>query len=72
MGTRSKALPGRRALVVGASNIVGRPMALELPLAGATPTAGHRSAGSTAERGNEGELLVVAESASQGWSAATG
>ncbi len=33
---------GRRAVVVGASNIVGRPMALELLLAGATVTVCHR------------------------------
>ena len=33
---------GRNAVVVGASNIVGRPMALELLLAGATTTVCHR------------------------------
>ncbi len=33
---------GRHAVVVGASNIVGRPMALELLLAGATVTVCHR------------------------------
>ncbi len=33
---------GREAVVVGASNIVGRPMALELLLAGATVTVCHR------------------------------
>jgi methylenetetrahydrofolate dehydrogenase (NADP+) / methenyltetrahydrofolate cyclohydrolase len=35
------ALPGLKATVVGASNIVGRPMALELLLAGATVTVCH-------------------------------
>src|SRR6202040_2192343 len=35
------ALRGLRATVVGASNIVGRPMALELLLAGATVTVCH-------------------------------
>lgn len=33
---------GRHAVVVGASNIVGRPLALELLLAGATVTVAHR------------------------------
>ena len=33
---------GRRAVIVGASNIVGRPMAMELLLAGATVTVTHR------------------------------
>ena len=33
---------GRHAVVVGASNIVGRPMALELLLMGATVTVCHR------------------------------
>lgn len=33
---------GRRAVIVGASNHVGRPLALELLLAGATPTICHR------------------------------
>ncbi len=35
-------LHGREAVIVGASNIVGRPMALELLLAGATVTVTHR------------------------------
>ena len=35
-------LHGKEAVVVGASNIVGRPMALELLLAGATVTVAHR------------------------------
>jgi len=35
-------LHGKEAVVVGASNIVGRPMALELLLAGATVTVCHR------------------------------
>ena len=33
---------GKDAVVVGASNIVGRPMALELLLAGSTTTVCHR------------------------------
>jgi methylenetetrahydrofolate dehydrogenase (NADP+)/methenyltetrahydrofolate cyclohydrolase len=35
-------LHGKEAVIVGASNIVGRPMALELLLAGATVTVTHR------------------------------
>ena len=35
-------LSGKNVLIVGASNIVGRPMALELLLAKATPTVAHR------------------------------
>ncbi len=38
---------GRHAVIVGASNIVGRPMALELLLAGATISVTHRFSGST-------------------------
>jgi methylenetetrahydrofolate dehydrogenase (NADP+)/methenyltetrahydrofolate cyclohydrolase len=53
------ALRGLKATVVGASNIVGRPMALELLLAGATVTVCH-----TGTRDVEGEVaradLVVA------------
>jgi methylenetetrahydrofolate dehydrogenase (NADP+)/methenyltetrahydrofolate cyclohydrolase len=53
------ALPGMRATVVGASNIVGRPMALELLLARATVTVCH-----TGTRDLKGEVgraqLVVA------------
>lgn len=35
-------LHGKHAVIVGASNIVGRPMSLELLLAGATVTVTHR------------------------------
>lgn len=38
---------GRHAVIVGASNIVGRPMALELLLAGATVSVTHRFSGNT-------------------------
>ena len=57
---RGETLHGRRALVVGASNIVGRPMALELLLAGATTTVAHRFTIDLADRVAEAELLVVA------------
>lgn len=51
---------GKRATVVGASNIVGRPMALELLLAGATPTICHRFTADLRYHVEQAELLVVA------------
>ncbi|NGY04132.1 bifunctional methylenetetrahydrofolate dehydrogenase/methenyltetrahydrofolate cyclohydrolase FolD [Solimonas terrae] len=51
---------GRRAVVVGASNIVGRPMAMELLLAGAIVTVTHRFTADLAGDVAAGEILVVA------------
>lgn len=51
---------GRHAVVVGASNIVGRPMALELLLKGATITVCHRFTRDLPEHVGRGEILVVA------------
>lgn len=51
---------GRHAVVVGASNIVGRPMSLELLLAGATVTTCHRFTRDLAYHVAEAEILVVA------------
>ncbi|HEY1075552.1 MAG TPA: bifunctional methylenetetrahydrofolate dehydrogenase/methenyltetrahydrofolate cyclohydrolase FolD [Fontimonas sp.] len=51
---------GRRAVVVGASNIVGRPMALELLLAGAIVTVTHRFTRSLRDDIASAEILVVA------------
>jgi methylenetetrahydrofolate dehydrogenase (NADP+)/methenyltetrahydrofolate cyclohydrolase len=51
---------GMAATVVGASNIVGRPMLLELLLAGATPTACHRFTRDLASHVQRADLLVVA------------
>lgn len=53
---------GRHAVVVGASNIVGRPMALELLLAGATVSICHRFTPEAALAGlvREADILVVA------------
>lgn len=51
---------GMHAVVVGASNIVGRPMALELLLAGATVTVTHRFTRDLASHVRQAELLVVA------------
>jgi methylenetetrahydrofolate dehydrogenase (NADP+)/methenyltetrahydrofolate cyclohydrolase len=54
------ALRGLRATVVGASNIVGRPMALELMLAGATVTVCHTATRDIRAEVERAELLVVA------------
>lgn len=54
------ALRGLRATVVGASNIVGRPMALELMLAGATVTVCHTGTRDLAAEVARAELIVAA------------
>ncbi|HEY1772385.1 MAG TPA: bifunctional methylenetetrahydrofolate dehydrogenase/methenyltetrahydrofolate cyclohydrolase FolD [Gammaproteobacteria bacterium] len=51
---------GRHAVVVGASNIVGRPMALELLLVGSTITVCHRFTEHTERHVAEADILVVA------------
>jgi len=51
---------GREAVVVGASNHVGRPMALELLLAGATVTCCHRFTRDLQAHVERAEILVVA------------
>ena len=53
-------LYGLDATVVGASNIVGRPMALELLLAGCTTTITHRFTRNLAEHVSRSDLVVVA------------
>lgn len=53
-------LHGLNAVVVGASNIVGRPMALELLLAGCTTTVTHRFTHDLAEHVKRADLVVVA------------
>jgi methylenetetrahydrofolate dehydrogenase (NADP+)/methenyltetrahydrofolate cyclohydrolase len=53
-------LYGKRALVVGASNHVGRPMGLELLLAGCTTTIAHRFTRELAHEVARAEVLVVA------------
>lgn len=54
------ALQGKNAVVVGASNIVGRPMALELLLAGCTVTIAHSATRDLERHVREAEILVVA------------
>lgn len=51
---------GKRAVVVGASNIVGRPMALELLLAGCTTTVCHRFTRDLAAEVARAQIVVVA------------
>ena len=53
-------LRGLHAVVVGASNIVGRPMALELLLAGCTVTITHSATRDLAAHVRAAEILVVA------------
>ncbi|SJN54120.1 Bifunctional protein FolD protein [Vibrio ruber DSM 16370] len=51
---------GKHAVVVGASNIVGRPMTLELLLAGCTTTTCHRFTKDLEQFVRQAEILVVA------------
>ncbi|HLS04857.1 MAG TPA: bifunctional methylenetetrahydrofolate dehydrogenase/methenyltetrahydrofolate cyclohydrolase FolD [Wenzhouxiangella sp.] len=51
---------GKNALMVGASNIVGRPLALELLLAGATVTVAHRFTRNLEDLVGRAEVLCVA------------
>jgi methylenetetrahydrofolate dehydrogenase (NADP+)/methenyltetrahydrofolate cyclohydrolase len=53
-------LKGANAVIVGASNIVGRPMGLELMLAGCTVTTCHRFTRDLEAQVKQGEILVVA------------
>ncbi|HAA46804.1 MAG: 5,10-methylene-tetrahydrofolate dehydrogenase [Halomonas sp. 54_146] len=54
------AIRGLDATVVGASNIVGRPMALELMLAGCTTTVCHRFTRNLEEHVRRADILVAA------------
>lgn len=51
---------GLNAVIVGASNIVGRPMSLELLLAGCTTTVTHRFTKNLEQHVRQADLLVVA------------
>lgn len=51
---------GKHAVIVGASNIVGRPMALELMLAGATVTVCHSRSTDTPEQVGRADIVVAA------------
>ena len=54
------AVRGLDATIVGASNIVGRPMALELMLAGSTTTVCHRFTRDLKSHVQRADILVVA------------
>ncbi|WP_028533989.1 bifunctional methylenetetrahydrofolate dehydrogenase/methenyltetrahydrofolate cyclohydrolase FolD [Paludibacterium yongneupense] len=54
------AVKGKKALVIGASNIVGRPQALELLLAGATVTVCHRWTEDLAAEVAAADIVVAA------------
>lgn len=58
--TIGETFKGRHAVVVGASNIVGRPMNLELLLAGATVTVTHRFTEDLATYVADADILIVA------------
>ncbi|WP_097461121.1 bifunctional methylenetetrahydrofolate dehydrogenase/methenyltetrahydrofolate cyclohydrolase FolD [Mangrovitalea sediminis] len=51
---------GKHAVIVGASNIVGRPMALELLLEGATVTVTHRFTSDLEHHVRDGDIIVAA------------
>lgn len=53
-------LRGKHAVMVGASNIVGRPMALELLILGCTTTIAHRFTEDLASYIRQADLLIVA------------
>lgn len=53
-------LRGKHAVIVGASNIVGRPMALELLMLGCTTTVTHRFTENLADHIRQADILVVA------------
>ena len=58
--TTGISLRGQHAVIVGASNIVGRPMALELLLAGCTVTVNHRFTKDLEHHIRQADILVVA------------
>ena len=53
-------LHGKHAVIVGASNIVGRPMTLELLMAGCTTTTCHRATKDLEAHVRQADILVVA------------
>ena len=55
-----EAVRGKDAVVIGASNVVGRPMTLELLLAGATVTTCHRFTRDLAGQARRADILVSA------------
>lgn len=60
LAVTNEPLRGKEAVVVGASNIVGRPMALELLLAGCTVTVCHSATRDLPDHVGRAEVLVAA------------
>lgn len=60
MDTIGQSIKGMNVCIVGASNIVGRPMGLELLLAGCTVTTCHRFTKNLAAHVSNADILVVA------------
>ncbi|MDA3913442.1 bifunctional methylenetetrahydrofolate dehydrogenase/methenyltetrahydrofolate cyclohydrolase FolD [Oleiagrimonas sp.] len=60
LGHTDKPVRGRDAVIVGVSNHVGRPLALELLVAGATVTCCHRFTRNLAEHVGRADIVVVA------------
>ncbi|MFA5082020.1 MAG: bifunctional methylenetetrahydrofolate dehydrogenase/methenyltetrahydrofolate cyclohydrolase FolD [Hydrogenophilaceae bacterium] len=60
LATTNEELKGKEAVIVGASNIVGRPMALELLMAGCTVTVCHSATRDLAAHVGRAEVLVAA------------
>lgn len=60
LATTGEGLKGKEAVIVGASNIVGRPMALELLMAGCTVTVCHSATRDLAGHVARAEVLVAA------------
>lgn len=59
VGTRRHEVKGKHAVVIGASNIVGRPMALELLLARATVTVCHSATADLAAEVRRADIIVA-------------
>ncbi|MDC2891455.1 tetrahydrofolate dehydrogenase/cyclohydrolase catalytic domain-containing protein [Psychrosphaera sp. G1-22] len=60
LANTSTEFKGKHAVVVGASNIVGRPMSLELLLAGCTTTVCHKFTKDLEQQVRRAEILVIA------------
>lgn len=60
LGHTGEPVRGQHAVVVGASNHVGRPLALELMLAGCTTTVCHRFTTDLADQVGRGDIVAVA------------
>lgn len=60
LNTTGEVYKGRHAVIVGASNIVGRPMMMELLIAGATVTLCHRFTANTSEHVKRADIVIAA------------